>query len=220
MEALFGRYEAAALLAVERANGGELAPLEQVIVAFEALFGSSVTAPTFAESLALLIDAYLIDWNDQALELTLTGRKLIRRSGAHWDADFPDKVASKLAEIDEEDMSPEGELPAPSEDDVMAAMGALGRGRLEGKAPVDGDVISPSGMAGVQTLGARLLTGLPAGLNLSVAIPGVAAPRTSGDNDLGDETGALVPLVAPLEDAASYDYSDHAEDDADEDEDG
>jgi hypothetical protein len=208
MESLFGRYEAAALLAVERANGGELAPLEQVVVSFEGLFGSSVTAGTFAESLALLVDAGLIDWTNHALELTLDGRRTIRRSGSHWDTDFPDKVADRLSRIDEEDLSPEGELPSPSEHDILGALHSLGRGRLEGNAPVPGEVIAPSGMAGHQTMGARLLTGLPIGYGLRVEVPGVSSgvfggggPAGGSDTpDSGDDLAESPPLVAPLPD--------------------
>ncbi|MGO9558468.1 MAG: hypothetical protein ACLPQS_13055 [Acidimicrobiales bacterium] len=208
MESLFGRYEAAALLAVERANGGELAPLEQVIVSFEGLFGSSVTASTFAESLALLVDAGLIEWTDHALELTLDGRRTIRRSGSHWDADFPDKVADRLSRIDEDDLSPEGELPSPSEHDILGALQALGRGRLEGNAPVTGDVIAPSGMAGHQTIGARLMEGLPMGYGIRLGVPGVSTgvfgSGGSGGGtqtpDSRDDPADSPPLVAPLPD--------------------
>ncbi|MGO9196698.1 MAG: hypothetical protein ACLQK4_06190 [Acidimicrobiales bacterium] len=196
MESLFGRYEAAALLAVERANGGELAPLEQVIVAFEALFGASVAASTFAESLALLIDARLIDWSNRGLELTLDGRRTIRRSGSHWDADFPDKVADRLSRIEEDELSPEGELPAPTEHDVLQAMESLGRGRLEGNAPVPGEVLAPSGIAGHQTIGARLLSGLPAGYGIRVEVPGVNSPPFGAVAD----PVTSPPLVAPLAD--------------------
>jgi hypothetical protein len=208
MESLFGRYEAAALLAVERANGGELAPLEQVIAAFEALFGSSVTAETFSESLSLLVDAGLIDWANHGLELTLDGRRTIRRSGSHWDHDFPDKVADRLSRIEEDDLAPEGELPAPSEEDILGALQSLGRGRLEGTAPVPGDVIAPSGMAGHQTIGARLLAGLPMGFGLRVEVPGVSSPPMAAP-------APHVPLVAPADtaeaEAAVADPDDEAE---------
>ncbi|MHB1988715.1 MAG: hypothetical protein ACYCSF_12160 [Acidimicrobiales bacterium] len=185
MESLFGRYEAAALLAVERANGGELAPLEQVIVAFEGLFGSSVTAETFAESLALLVDAGTIKWANRCLELTLEGRRMIRRSGSHWDRELPAKVARRLSQMDEDDLSPEGELAAPSKEEILAALDGLGRGKLEGTAPVPGDIIAPSGMAGHQTIGARLMSGLPGGFGIRVDVPGVSSgpPRTARDRE-------------------------------------
>jgi hypothetical protein len=195
MEALFGRFEAAALLAVERANGGELAPLEQVIMSFEALFGQSVTAATFAESVALLVDAGLVEWANRGLELTLDGRRVIRRSGSHWDAELPDKVAERLSRIEEDELAPEGELPSPTEEEVLGALQALNRGRLEGDAPLPGDAIAPSGMAGHQTIGARLLSGLPGGYALRVAVPGMtAAPAPPADQQF-----PTVPLVSPAD---------------------
>ncbi|MHB8245568.1 MAG: hypothetical protein ACYDGN_09495 [Acidimicrobiales bacterium] len=198
MESMFGRYEAATLLAVERANGGELAPLEQVLVAFEGLFGSSVTAGTFAESLALLIDARLVDWANHGLELTLDGRRTIRRSGSHWDSDLPDKVAERLQRIEEDDLAPEGELPAPTEHDILGALASLGRGRLEGNAPVIGDLMAPSRMAGRQTIGARLTTGLPSGFGVRVNIPGVGSrPEAAAETDDGETSP---PMVAPDKD--------------------
>ncbi len=205
---LFGRYEAACLLAVERANGGEVAPLEQVIVAFEGLFGSSVTATTFAESLALLVDASLIGWTGAGLELTYEGRKTIRRSGSHWDPDFPDKVAERLSRIEEAELAPEGELPCPGEEEVRSAMAALERGQIVGQAPLTGDAIAPSGMAGRHTMGARLLTGLPAGFGLSVQLPGSGSGSGAGEGagegggsegDASPGTDRGVPQVPPLE---------------------
>lgn len=194
MESLFGRYEAATLLAVERANGGEIAPLEQVVVAFEALFGSSVAASTFTESISLLIDAGMVAWTDYALELTLEGRRMIRRSGARWDHELPDKVAERLSRISEDELAPEGELPAPTEEEVLGAMHALGRGRLEGKAPVPGDVIAPSGMAGYRTIGARLMSGLPTGFGIRVDVPGVSSgPLQQEDDGENEDEGADVP---------------------------
>lgn len=159
MAPLFGRYEAAALLAVERANGGELAPLEQVIMAFDGLFGSSVTAQTMTESVTLLIDAGLVEFRRSYLGLTVAGRRLIRHSGNHWDDDFPAKVAAKLAHIDEDDLAPEGELAAPSEQDMAAAMAALGRGEMQAPAPILGN-ITPSGLAGLAGNSARLFAGM------------------------------------------------------------
>lgn len=207
MESLFGRYEAAALLAVDRANGGELAPLEQVLSAFEALFGASVTAETFAESMALLIDAGLVLWQSPLLELTYEGRKVIRRAGSHWDADLPGKVAARLGLIEEDQLSPEGELPCPTTEEVLVAMDALGRRQIEGTSPLPGELLAPSGMAGHQTIAARLLENLPAGMGVRIAVPGMTAAPTPrpADDDEYDE----------------YDeYDDEYEDDLDEEEDG
>lgn len=206
MEQLFGRYEAAALLAVEKANGGELAPLEQVLVSFEGLFGSSAAPATLSESLSLLIDARLVEWVNHGLELTLDGRKIIRRSGSHWDPELPEKVEDRLQRIEEEDLAPEGELAYPTEDDIRGALASLGRGRLEGTAPVPGDVISPSAMAGHHTMSARLLSGLPDRMTLRASIPGVNEPEldtggTAAKSDDEDEPDGP-PMVEPLDDAA------------------
>ena len=176
MESLFGRYEAAALLAVERANGGELAPLEQVLGAFENLFGSSVTASTFTESVGLLIDAGLADWDRGGLELSVEGRKAIRRAGAHWDAELPDKLADRLALLKEADLAPEGERPAPSEEEVRDAMASLHGGLLEATADAGGAEIPPSKMGDRAALSSRLLAGLPGAVNLRLGAPGREVP--------------------------------------------
>jgi hypothetical protein len=177
MESLFGRYEAATLLAVERANGGEAAPLEQVIAAFEQLFGALATAATMAESTSLLVDAGLVEWGVGGLGLTVEGRRAIRRSGAHFDPELPEKVEARLALIDEEDLAPEGELPSPSEHDFVEALRALGRGGFEVAAPAeDGPALSPSRMAGHLTLAPRLLSGLPGGFGIKVEVPGMPEP--------------------------------------------
>jgi hypothetical protein len=174
MESLFGRYEAATLLAVERANGGEVAPLEQVIAAFEQLFGALATAATMAESTSLLVDAGLVEWGAGGLGLTVEGRRAIRRSGAHFDPELPEKVEARLALIDEEDLAPEGELASPSEHDFVEALRALGRGGFEVAAPAeDGPVLAPSKMAGHLTLAPRLLSGLPGGFGIKVEVPGM-----------------------------------------------
>jgi hypothetical protein len=105
-QSLFGRSEAALLLAIEHANGGEFAPLGQVLVAHQQLFRSVVDPEVLACSGALLIDASLVEWWDGAFALLPKGRKLIRRSGSHWAADFPDRVAERLSQIAEESLSP------------------------------------------------------------------------------------------------------------------
>ncbi len=203
MESLFGRYEAAALLAVERANGGELAPLEQVLVAFEGLFGAGVTAATFAESVALLVDAGLVAYTDGGLELTVDGRRTIRRSGAHFEPDLPSKVADRLALIGEDELAPEGELPSPSEEDVLAALASLGKARVEHRAPVTGDLIAPSGMAGHHTLASRMLSGLPGGFGVRIDIPGVSSSSGGRSPVPGPPPTRTVPLVSPTEEPES-----------------
>lgn len=186
MEALFGRYEAAALLAVERANGGELAPLPQVLAAFEGLFGSIATAATFTESVSLLVDARLVEWHNPALGLTVEGRKAIRRSGTPWDPELADKLADRLSRIAEEELAPEGELPAPSEEDVHEALRALGHGGFEATNQSH-DPVTPSTIAGNRTIGARLVAGLPGGMGLRIVMPGMSPPVESADAVHDDE---------------------------------
>lgn len=217
MESLFGRYEAAALLAVERANGGELAPLEQVLASFEQLFGAMVTTSTLAESISLLIDAGLVSWATGGLELTVEGRRTIRRAGAHWDAELPEKVEARLALIGEDELAPEGELPAPTEGEIVDALQAFGRGGFEVRAPMQ--PVAPSGLAGVATMGARLLSGLPGGMGLAVELPGMPAAPTPHPRPAGAHPGqrpeegagpSSPPLVAPLVDDSNEDDSDEA----------
>ncbi len=194
MAQLFGRYEAAALLAVEKANGGELAGLEQVIISFEGLFGASVAPTTFVEAMELLIDAHLVEWRDYCLGLSVEGRRLIRRSGSHWSADFPAKVADQLSELSEDDLAGEGELACPSEADILEAMRSLGRGALQASQPAPGGELAPSGLAHRNTIGARLLEGLPAGIGLNIELPYMppqvppGQPGEGGDED-GTEAG-------------------------------
>jgi hypothetical protein len=214
MASLFGRYEAALLLAVERANGGELAPLEQVISAYEQLFGASVGAPTFAESVWLLVDARLIEWASGGLALTYDGRKVIRRSGVHWAEDFPDRVAGTLSSIDETDLAPEGELPAPTEEEVAEAMVSLRQGRMSGTIALPAEEISPSRMAGVQSIGARMLTGLPAGMSLSLpGSPGASGPPLLSPLGTGAGTGTGTGTAAKDEDAGEWDWNEEDEED-------
>jgi hypothetical protein len=175
MPALFGRYEAAALLAVEQANGGELAPLEQVIMAFDGLFGTSVTAQTLSESMALLVDAGLVEWRDYGLGLTVAGRRLIRHSGKHWSDDFPARVAEKLSEIDEDDLALEGELASPSEAEVKTAMAAIGRGALKMDGP-PAESLTPSGLASFAASSARLFAGMQSPPTAPLKPSGAEAP--------------------------------------------
>ncbi|HLI45004.1 MAG TPA: hypothetical protein VKU92_11125 [Acidimicrobiales bacterium] len=203
MESLFGRYEAATLLAVERANGGEAAPLEQVIAAFEQLFGALATAATMAESTSLLVDAGLVEWGVGGLGLTVEGRRAIRRSGAHFDPELPEKVEARLSLIEEEDLAPEGELASPSEDDFIEALRALGRGGFEVAPPAEeGPTLSPSRMAGHLTLAPRLLSGLPGGFGIKVEVPGMPEPRPAPPRpEAAPATPPSPPSVRPAEPA-------------------
>lgn len=199
MAPLFGRYEAATLLAVEQANGGEMAGLEQVIATFQGLFGSSVTPTTFAEATELLVSARLVEWKSNCLALTVQGRRLIRRSGSHWDSDFPEEVADKLSELDESDLAPEGELDSPSEDDVRRAMRSFSQDVLVGEAPLPGGTLAPSNLTMRNNIGIRLMQGLQPGMGFSVELPHLLVPpkaEGSGEDEGPEEedrSGFIVP---------------------------
>jgi hypothetical protein len=122
---LLGRYEAATLLAVDAANGGELAGIEQVFEIFEQLFQRRLTTSECAGSLALLCGAGLVEYSESELGLTPRGRKLLRHAGLPGNPDRPRKVADLLSELDESDLAPQGSVPAPSEQDVADALASL-----------------------------------------------------------------------------------------------
>src|SRR5580700_230657 len=99
--ALFGRFDAATLLAVEGANGGEWAGLGQVIVTFKVVFGQLPDVDQFTESCGVLCEAGLIEYVDEGLELTPDGRKLLRKAGSRRNAGRPAAVVEMLELIDE-----------------------------------------------------------------------------------------------------------------------
>jgi len=143
-EDLFGRFDAAALLAVEAANGGELATLEQVVSTFLALFGESPAPARFAEACALLAEASLVEYQDEALGLTSGGRRLLRRAGTMKAAERPERLLSLLRQLDEGDLAPEGSVPAPTAEAVAAALADLDHDLESGNAPVRGDLLAPN----------------------------------------------------------------------------
>jgi hypothetical protein len=118
---LFGRFDAAALLAVEAANGGEWAGLPQVLVTFHLLFGEWPDVPGFTESCGLLCEAELVEYAEGGLGLLPEGRKLLRRAGKQGAASRPEKLTDLLAAIDEADLAEEGTVDKPDEDDVASA---------------------------------------------------------------------------------------------------
>jgi len=124
MPFLFGREEGAALVAVERANGGELAPLQQVLWALNAftLPGARPTPAGFAASATLLIRLGAVEYTDDQLGLTPEGRKLLRRSGMPNDPRHVALVTGLLEEFVEQDLEPEGTAVAPTEADVRLAL--------------------------------------------------------------------------------------------------
>jgi hypothetical protein len=124
-EALFGRIDAAALLAVEGANGGEWAGLGQVIVTFRVMFGRRPEAEEFTESCGLLCEARLIEYRRGGLELTAYGRKLMRRAGTEGSVGRPAKVTDLLQELDESSIAGQGSVPEPSADEVAEVLEEL-----------------------------------------------------------------------------------------------
>jgi hypothetical protein len=151
MDSPFGTEEGAVLVAVERANGGELAPLQQVLGTLDSFMaaGSRPTPASFAESAQMLIELGLVEYVEDQLGLTPEGRKLLRRSGLQNDPRHVALVTALLQEFDERDVDErvQGEPPsAPTEDDVRRALedkeaieenaGGIGTPVIGGEVPV------------------------------------------------------------------------------------
>jgi hypothetical protein len=102
----FGIQEGAALVAVERANGGELAPLLQVLWTLRGFTprGSRPSPAAFAASTTLLVELGVVEYVDNQLGLTPEGRKLLRRSGMPNDARHVAFVTELLQEFGEDDL--------------------------------------------------------------------------------------------------------------------
>lgn len=122
---VFGRFDAATLLAVEGANGGEWAGLGQVLVTFHVLFREWPDPDDFAESCRLLGAAGLVACEGDGLGLLPPGRKLLRRSGRDGSPSRPAKVAALLSDFDEGDLAEVGEDAGPSGEQVAAARSQL-----------------------------------------------------------------------------------------------
>lgn len=120
-----GRFDAATLLAVESANGGEWAGLAQVIVTFKVVFAQTPNVEEFTESCGLLCEAGLIEYVDEGLTLTPDGRKLLRRAGSSRSDSRPKNVADLLEIIDERDLAAEGSVPEPDLAEMTAAFDTL-----------------------------------------------------------------------------------------------
>jgi len=125
MPPVFGREEGAALVAVERANGGELAPLAQVLWTLDQFTPPGAQRPTaagFSFSATLLIELGVVEYVDHQLGLTPAGRKLLRRSGLPNSSHHLSHVIEVLQEYDEQDFESQGSRPAPTEADVRQAL--------------------------------------------------------------------------------------------------
>jgi hypothetical protein len=120
----FGIQEGAALVAVERANGGELAPLLQVLWTLHGFTprGSRPSPAAFAASTTLLVELGVVEYVDNQLGLTPEGRKLLRRSGMPNDARHVAFVTELLQEFGEDDLEADGSAIAPTEEDVRQAL--------------------------------------------------------------------------------------------------
>jgi len=124
MPSPLGPDEGAALVAVERANGGELAPLPQVLWTMDGFTppGSRPSPAGFAASATLLIRLGVVEYLDDQLGLTPEGRKLLRRSGMPNDPRHVAIVTELVQEFEAADLRPDGSVPAPTEADVHAAL--------------------------------------------------------------------------------------------------
>jgi len=123
----FDNEEGAVLVAVERANGGELAPLSQVLWALDSFTpaASRPSAARFAASAQLLIELGVVEYVEYQLGLTVEGRKLLRRSGLMNDPRHVAHVTALLQEFDEVDVKVRERVeppPVPTEDDVRRAL--------------------------------------------------------------------------------------------------
>jgi len=122
-----GTEEGALLVAVERANGGELAPLEQVLWTLDSLTppGTHPDPARFATSAKLLTRLGVVEYVEDQLGLTVHGRKLLRRSGLANDPRHVAHVTELLQGfdgIDMEDREGAEEPPSPTEQEVAKAL--------------------------------------------------------------------------------------------------
>ena len=159
-------------MAVERANGGELAPLEQVLWTLSG-FTPPAERPSpagFAASVRLLLEAGLVEYLDRQLGLTPHGRKLLRRSGMPNSPRHLQQVTQLLEEFEETDYEPDLSSGAPSEADVRQALS-------------DGKQIEETGGLGTPVLGAEV--------PMTSSILGVVTPGLLGSH--------WVPAVIPDE---------------------
>ena len=118
-----GELEAAVLVGVERANGGELAPLAQVLGTMNALMPVALRPDPeqFADCAATLLELELIEWREGQLGLTVTGRRLLRRSGLRNDPRHVINVTRLLEELEPDEWAGDPP-PGPSAEDVRQAV--------------------------------------------------------------------------------------------------
>ncbi|MGD1011954.1 MAG: hypothetical protein ABR925_05420 [Acidimicrobiales bacterium] len=189
-----GKNEGAALVAVERANGGELAPLVQVMWTLEA-FTLPMAMPTpeaFAASVRVLIELGLVEYVDEQLGLTPKGRKFFRRTGMTHDPRHLTLVTEQLQEFEDIDLS-DADLeggddphPAPTAADIRQA--------LEDGEEIEG---TPGGV-GTPVIGEGVSEGTPAGYAASSWRP-LAIPDDPYEGQELEESPAE-PAAASVED--------------------
>ena len=122
MSDLLAEPEGAALVAIERANGGELAPIAQVLWT-QSQWMRPPGAEAFAASTGLLVDAGLVEYVEGQLGLTPRGRKVLRKvSGMPGDPSHLRNVVAVLAELEPDTAADPGSRPAPSPGDVRSAL--------------------------------------------------------------------------------------------------
>jgi len=146
-DVLFSRTDAALLLAVEAANGGELAGLVQVLGVCRRLFHSLPDEGELAESFGMLVDAGLVEWRAAEMGLTPAGRKLLRHAGMPGADDRPYRVLELLGELGDGSLAEPDTLAAPEEHEVAAALSELHASG--GAGPEPGDFIAPPTVAGI-----------------------------------------------------------------------
>jgi len=190
---LFGQEEGGALVAVERANGGELAPLQQVLGTLYG-FTPAASRPSpagFAASARCLIEVGVVEYVDNQLGLTPQGRKLLRRSGMPNDPRHVALVTGLLQEFEEIDLQQDRSGAAPTEADVRQALS-------------DKDQIEETGGVGTPVIGAEVpnsssILGLFApGMVGSHWAPAVLPENTGREADDEPPRFHEAPAVAPL----------------------
>jgi len=127
MGSSFERADGEVLVAVERENGGELAPLEQILWTLDSLTppGSHPDPGRFVDSAKLLVGFNLVEYFEGQLGLTVEGRRLLRRSGLRNDPRHVAHVTDLLQQFDELDFEQRQDVeqsPAPTIEDVRRAV--------------------------------------------------------------------------------------------------
>ncbi len=184
----FGIGEGAALVAVERANGGELAPLLQVLWTLNSFTAprSRPTPAAFAASTTVLIEIGVVEYVDNQLGLTPEGRKLLRRSGMPNDPRHVALVTELLQEHGEDHPGHYEAALVPTEEDVRQAMsdgdriqetdGGAGTPIIGEDAPVYSTILG-LGTPGL-VVGSRWVPAVPPKDASSVAEPPESLPLT------------------------------------------